>query len=54
MENWQFSEVMKRGGLWGFFETHKPTGRERFVSFNLNTKRDTIARRAEYIESGRK
>lgn len=47
---WRYGEVEKRGGCWGFFETHIATGRSRFVTFNLRTKREVIVARSKYIE----
>lgn len=52
--DWSFEPVEKRGGLWGWFETHTPSGRSRFVAFNTTTKREAIQRREEYISNGRK
>lgn len=32
--DWEYGPVEKRGGCWGFFRTHKPTGRSQFVTNN--------------------
>ena len=51
---WEFSEVEKRSGVWGWFETHIPTGRSRFLAFNTRTKKEAMERREKYIANNRK
>lgn len=36
----EYSFVEKRGGCWGYFKTHTPTGRSKFVAKGWRTKHD--------------
>ena len=40
--SWEYGPVQKLSGLWGWFETHIETGRQRFVAKSWRTKDEAV------------